>query len=169
MIGVYKQALAEWRFYITPTLEHARKLAGAGADLIAIEATFENRPDDRELRRLLHSISDELGVPVMADLSLFEEGVRAWAMGADLVATTLSGYTGESKGSEMPDLDLLGRLAEAGVLVVCEGCIRTPEHVSLAFGRGAFSVVVGTAITDPTEITTWFTRGSQARPMAPET
>lgn len=52
------------------------------------------------------------------------------------IHASLAGYTGESKGSEMPDLDLVGRLAEAGVLVVCEGRIRTPEHVYLAFGRG---------------------------------
>ncbi|MDQ3436822.1 MAG: N-acetylmannosamine-6-phosphate 2-epimerase [Actinomycetota bacterium] len=157
VIGIYKHALTEERFSITPTLDHARKLAEAGADLIAIEATFENRPDDGELGRLLQSIRGELRAPVMADVSVFEEGVRAWEMGADLVATTLSGHTRHSRGREKPDLQLVGRLAEAGVRVVSEGHIRTPEHVVSAFGLGAFCVVVGTAITDPIEITSWFT------------
>ena len=158
VIGIYKQALTEKRFFITPTLDHARELAEVGADLIALEATFENRPDDHELDHLLGNIHPELGVPVMADISVFEEGVRAWEMGADLVATTLSGHTQQSQDRKKPDLALIGRLAEAGIHVVSEGHLRTPEHVSAAFGRGAFCVVVGTAITDPVEITSWFVR-----------
>ena len=157
VIGIYKQALTEERFSITPTLDHAREVAEAGADLIALEATFENRPDDRELGHLVENIHTELGVPVMADISVFEEGVRAWESGADLVATTLSGYTRKSQGRGEPDLGLVSNLAGAGVCVVSEGHIRTPEHVSAAFERGAFCVVVGTAITDPLEITAWFT------------
>jgi len=168
VIGIYKQALTGGRFFITPTLEHTRELAEAGADLIALEATFEIRPDDRELERLLQSIRGELGVPVMAYVSVFEEGLRAWEMGADLVATMLSGYTGRSKRSEKPDLDLVGTLARAGVRVMCEGHIRTPEHVSGAFEHGAFAVAVGTAIIDPLEITTWFTRAGHVRPTEPE-
>jgi N-acylglucosamine-6-phosphate 2-epimerase len=157
VIGIYKQALTEERFLITPTLDHARKLAEAGADLIALEATFENRPDDRELGNLLGSVRAELGVPVMADISVFEEGVRAWESGADLVGTTLSGYTRQSQGRGKPDLELVSNLAGAGIRAVCEGHIRTPEHASKALDIGAFAVVVGTAITDPLEITTWFT------------
>jgi N-acylglucosamine-6-phosphate 2-epimerase len=156
VIGIYKQALTEERFFITPTLDHARELAAAGADLIALEATFENRPDELELGHLVENIHTELGVPVMADISLFAEGVRAWEMGADLVATTLSGHTRKSQGRGKPDLELVSNLAEAGIRVMSEGHIRTPEHVSAALGRGAFCVVVGTAITDPLEITTWF-------------
>ena len=80
MVGIYKRELAGGRYLITPTLENARKLAEAGADLIAIEATFENRPDDRELKELLQGIRHGLGVPMMADVSVFEEGMRAWEM-----------------------------------------------------------------------------------------
>jgi N-acylglucosamine-6-phosphate 2-epimerase len=168
VIGIYKQALTEKRFFITPTLDHARELAEVGADLIALEATFENRPDDRELGHLVGNIHTELGVPVMADISVFEEGVRAWQMGADLVATTLSGHTRKSQGRGKPDLELVSNLAEAGIRVVSEGHIRTPQHVSAAFRGGAFCVVVGTAITDPLEITTWFTASGQRIESQPE-
>ena len=168
VIGIYKQALTEERSFITPTLDHARELAEAGADLVALEATFENRPDDCELGHLLGNIHTELGVPVMADISLFDEGVRAWESGADLVATTLSGHTRKSQGRGKPDLELVSNLAEAGIRVVSEGHIRTPEHVSAAFGRGAFCVVVGTAITDPLEITTWFTASGRPVESQPE-
>jgi len=156
VIGIYKRALAGARSFITPTMDHARKLAEAGADLIAVEATFEYRPDDEELNGLLQGVRDELKIPVIADISVFEEGIRAWEMGADLVATTLSGHTRDSEGAGKPDLELVGRLAETGVRVVCEGHVRTPEQAVAAFGLGAFFVVVGTAITDPIEITSWF-------------
>jgi N-acylglucosamine-6-phosphate 2-epimerase len=136
VIGIYKQALTEKRFFITPTLDHARELAEVGADLIALEATFENRPDDRELGHLLGDIHTELGVPVMADISVFEEGVRVWQMGADLVATTLSGHTRKSQGRGKPDLELVSNLAEAGIRVVSAGHIRTPQHVAAVFGGG---------------------------------
>lgn len=152
VIGIYKVALRK-RFFITPALEHARELAEAGAGLVALEATFENRPDERKLKEVMRGVRDELGVPVMADVSTFEEGIRAWKLGADLVATTLSGHTVESRGRKLPDLDLVERLAEAGIRVVCEGGVQTPGEVEDAIGRGAWSVVVGTSITDPLAIT----------------
>lgn len=161
VIGIYKVALSEGRFFITPTLDHARKLTDAGADIVALEATFENRPDDRELGRLVESIHTELGVPVMADVSVFEEGVRAWESGADLIATTLSGHTHASKGAEKPDLQLVERLAEASIRVVTEGHIRSPQQVASAFEVGAFAVVVGTAITDPVAVTSWFVEAAR--------
>lgn len=169
VIGIYKQALTAGRFFITPTLHHARELAEAGADLIALEATFENQPHDGELGLLLEGIRSELGIPVMADVSVFEEGIRAWELDADLVATTLSGYTRNSQGREKPDLELVGRLATAGIRVVCEGHVRTPQHVAAAFGYGAFAVVVGTAITDPLEITARFASEGHARSITSET
>ena len=157
IVGIYKDSLSAKRFFIPPTFEHARNIVSAGADIVALEATSENRPDTRGLEDLIQRVR-ELGVPVMADVSTFEEGMRAWKSGADLVATTLSGHTRESRNREKPDLELVGRLAGKGVRVVCEGHIRTPEQVATAFDRGAWSVVVGTAITDPIAITSWFAR-----------
>jgi len=92
----------------------------------------------------------------MADVSMFEEGVRAAELGADVVATTLSGYTGGTP-PEDPDLDLVRRLALAlTVPVVAEGRYRTPDQVRKALDAGAFAVVVGRAITDALSITQTF-------------
>jgi len=156
VIGIYKVPLSGGRFFITPDFGHAEKIVGAGADAVALEATRENRPDDRRLEDLIRRVREELQVAVMADVSVVDEGLRAWGMGADLVATTLSGYTSESPPREGPDYELVSRLAEEGVRVVAEGHVRTPEQVKELVDRGAFSVVVGTAITDPTVITSWF-------------
>ena len=157
IVGIHKVPLSPPRFFITPTFEHARDIVSAGTDIVGLETTFENRPDARELEDLIRRVR-ELGAPVMADISTFEEGMRAWESGADLVSTTLSGYTRESRNYEKPDLKLVGRLADTGVRAVCEVHIRTPEQVAAAFEQGAWSVVVGTPITDPIAITSWFAR-----------
>ncbi len=162
IIGIYKVLHGE-RFFITPTLEHARDVVDAGADIVALEATMENRPDQAELEDLVLRIGKQLGVPVMADISTVEEGIRAWKSGAKLVATTLSGYTRHSPERDKPDLDLVRELAEAGVYTVAEGHVRTPEQVRELFDKGAFSVVVGTAITDPVTITSRFARAAKGK------
>ncbi|WP_214326331.1 N-acetylmannosamine-6-phosphate 2-epimerase [Nonomuraea sediminis] len=146
VIGLTKVARPEARPLITPTLELASELVAAGADLVAVEATSS--------ASLVKLVRAELGVPVMADVSTLDEGLRAWDFGASLVSTTLSGYTAESPcAGDEPDLELVERLASHGVRTVAEGRLRTPEHVATAFAAGAWSVVIGGAVTDPLAIT----------------
>ncbi|WP_312470332.1 N-acetylmannosamine-6-phosphate 2-epimerase [Neobacillus sp.] len=162
VIGIYKvPTKIEGRYFITPTFEHAEKIVEAGADIVAIEATFEYQPDDEAFKRLLTRIQTELKVPVMADVSTLKEGERAWKFGAELVATTLSGYTKDSKNQPRPDFPLLESLALKGIRTVCEGHIRTPSEAKKALEHGAYFVVVGTAITDPVSITSWFVEACQ--------
>jgi N-acylglucosamine-6-phosphate 2-epimerase len=149
VIGLYKVAASD-RDLITPRFELAEELAEAGADIIAFEATgrVELSPE-----KMISRIHEQLGLPVMADVATPTQGREAWSNGADLVASTLSGYTPDSPPGPAPDLDLIGRLAEAGARMVAEGRLSTTEQVRSAFARGAYAVVVGTAITDPVAIT----------------
>jgi N-acylglucosamine-6-phosphate 2-epimerase len=163
IIGIYKVPLTEERFFITPTFDHARQIVDAGASIVALEATFDNQPDDQKLTELIQRIQQELHVPVMADISTFEEGQRAWQIGAEFVGSTLSGYTSQTQKRETPDLDLVKKLADAGIRVIAEGHVRTPEQVKTLLAHGAFSVVVGTAITDPISITSWFVRAASSK------
>ncbi|MFB9835994.1 N-acetylmannosamine-6-phosphate 2-epimerase, partial [Actinoallomurus acaciae] len=56
-----------------------------------------------------------------------------------------------------PDLELVAALDGATPLLAdAEGRIRDPEQARAAFAAGAFAVVVGTAITNPMEITRRF-------------
>lgn len=167
VVGIHKQPYGD-RFLITPTFEHAEGLVAAGADAVALEATREMGLGDAELGRLIGRVRDGLRMPVMADVSTLDEGLRARDMGADLVATTLSGYTGESRGRPKPDLDLVEQLAGAGVRVVCEGNVRGPKQAREALDRGAWSVVVGTAITDPLAVTSWFVHALGSGASSPE-
>jgi N-acylglucosamine-6-phosphate 2-epimerase len=137
--------------YITPTFADAAPLVAAGASIVGLDATPRPRPEP--LPDLVARIHDELGVPVLADVDSFDAGVAAAAAGADLVATTLSGYTGGPVPSE-PDIELVRSLAvELDCPIVAEGRYVTPDDVTAAFAAGATAVVVGTAITNPTAIT----------------
>jgi N-acylglucosamine-6-phosphate 2-epimerase len=142
--------------FITPTVEAAAEVVVAGADLVAIDGTTRRRPDGRALAGHVAEIHSTLGVEVMADVDCLAAGVAAREAGADLVATTLSGYTG-GEVPEKPDLALVARLAAAvDCPVVAEGRYWTVEQVATAFDAGAFAVVIGTAITNPAAITRRF-------------
>jgi putative N-acetylmannosamine-6-phosphate epimerase len=166
IIGIRKMWVEDFPVYITPAFEDAAVVASAGADVIAVDATHRERPGGEAIEELIPRIRRELGRPVMADVSTFREGERAAAVGADLVATTLSGYTTGAPPEE-PDLDLVRRQAKTlSVPVVAEGRYRTPGQVREAFQAGAFAVVVGRAITDALAITRHFVeatpQGSEA-------
>lgn len=155
LIGLVKEG-AEG-VVITPTLDTALAVARAGADVVAVDATGRPRPDGSTLADTVRAVHGETGRLVMADVSTREEGLAAREAGADLVGTTLSGYTPFSPRTEGPDLDLVEQLArELDVPVLAEGRVHRPEQVAEALRRGAFAVVVGTAITHPTTLTRWF-------------
>ena len=139
--------------FITPTYEAAAGVVAAGADLVALDGTLRPRPDGQPLDRQIRRIHDELGVPVLADVDSLDAGLAAREAGADLVATTLSGYT-SGRTPTGPDVELVRRLAaRLDCPVVAEGRIRTTEDVRAVCDAGAYAVVVGHAITDPTDIT----------------
>ena len=158
IVGLFKVDLAGYDVYITPRLEHAQAVAAAGADVIAIDATQRPRPDYTTLAEYIAAIHAATGLPVMADISTYDEGLAAAEAGADLVSTTMSGYTPYSPAQPGPDLDLVRRLAlKLTVPLVAEGRYHAPEQVVEALAAGATTVVVGGAITRPQEITRRFT------------
>lgn len=162
IIGIHK--IGDPRgVFITPTAEAADGVVRAGADIVAVDATTRPRPDGGTLAAQIRHIHETWGVPVMADVDTLDAGLAARAAGADLVATTLAGYVGGTAPDE-PDLHLVAALAERlDCPVVAEGRIRTETHVRLARAAGAHAVVVGTAITNPLELTKRFVRAMDDR------
>lgn len=157
IIGIYKVDLPGLGIRITPDIEHARAVAEAGASIIALDATDRARPDGMAAADRIALVRRETGLPVMADVSSVEEGLMAEAAGADLVATTLAGYTNGLPASAGPDLDLVALLApRLRVPLIAEGRISTPEEAAMAIAMGAYAVVVGHAITRPESITARF-------------
>ncbi len=152
IIGIDKRPDIDPVAYITPCLASVTALVAAGADLVAVDGTARPRSagaaaTPAELIAQVRAAHPDL--PVMADVAELAEGVSAAAAGADIVATTLSGYTGPPPPPAGPDLVLVEALvASQPRPVIAEGRYATPEEVRAAFAAGAHAVVVGTAITD---------------------
>lgn len=158
IIGLYKVVLPDYPVIITPTLKHALALAEAGADVIALDATDRPHPEG-DIRELIAGIHEQTNCLVMADISTLAEGIAAEKAGADMVSTTLSGYTPYSPQQDMPDILLVDELAQkVTVPVFGEGRYHTPQQVQQALNAGATAVVVGGAITRPREITARFVK-----------
>ncbi len=160
IIGIYKREYEGSPVYITPTFAEAKAIAEAGAQMIALDATQRLRPNGETLEELIRRIHEELDLPVMADCSTLDEAVKAAELGADVVSSTLAGYTPYSRKTDGPDFELLQEmLAAVRVPVFAEGRFHTPEQVAKALKMGCYAVVVGGAITRPQEITARFTAG----------
>ena len=149
VIGIYKTERSLEIPYITPDFSYAEKIARLGVEIVALDATNRPRPNGVDLKTLISRIKNELGVLVMADISTFEEGLMASEYGADLVATTLSGYTSYSPLIDGPDLELIRRLKnEIDTPIIAEGRFTSPQDVANGIEAGAHAVVVGKAITN---------------------
>ena len=146
------------KVYITATLNDIKELLSTNIDFIAIDGTKRPRADNSTLKDQINLIKKE-GKIVVCDIATVEEGINCFELGADLISTTLSGYTKETryKVNEGPDFELLSELlGESPVPVIMEGRIWDPEEVKEAFDIGAHAVVIGTAITRPHLITKRF-------------
>ena len=130
---------------------------------MALDATARPRPGDLTAAELIRCCQTELGVPVMADISILPEGIAAAEAGAELVATTLVGYTAYSQHLSPPNFELIRELVLAvATPVVVEGHISTPAEARRALDLGAHAVVVGAAITQPDQITRRFVDAMRA-------
>jgi len=144
--------------YITPTLKEVISLVDSGADIVAFDGTMRPREGGCTLSEIIKYIKINKRIS-MADISTVEEGINAAKLGADILSTTLSGYTIESLNVNQtePDFDLLKNLVkETDKPVVLEGRIWEPWQVDKAFELGAHCVVIGSAITRPQLITKRF-------------
>ncbi|MES2222522.1 MAG: putative N-acetylmannosamine-6-phosphate 2-epimerase [Acidobacteriota bacterium] len=158
IIGL-KKSYAGGRLRITPDFAAAAELANAGADIVALDCTNRTWPGGEPWQRLVERIHHELQLPVMADISTLEEARAAAKAGADMIGTTLHGYTDQTEQAHGFSWSLLAdAIRETGRPVVAEGHIETPEQARQAIVAGAWCVVVGSAITRPGTITTGFVR-----------
>lgn len=152
IIGLVKRDLAGVDVRITATLNDVAALIDAGADVIAFDATARARPV--AAAQIAAGIRSA-GLVAMADVATLSEARDAFAFGADVVGTTLSGYTG-GREPDGPDFSLLAATVRLGRPAIAEGRYHAPAQAREAMRLGAFAVVVGTAITRPERVTHWF-------------
>lgn len=155
IIALTKGSYDDGGVLVTPDERDVARLFDAGANMVAADVTDRVGPDGVHRLEWFRRVRAAFHQPLMADVATYEEGIKAAEAGADLVGTTLSGYTSSTAKArkDVPDFELIERLAKAlPGIVVAEGRIWTPEQAALALRLGAASVVVGTAITRPVDI-----------------
>ena len=162
IIGIVKVDLPESPVRITPLLEHVAALAEAGADIVAIDATDRHRPVP--IDELVRAIHDN-GIIAMADCATAAQAWQSVELGFDVLGSTLSGHIG-GPIPEGPDLELVSRMASMGRFVVAEGRYQSPKDARAAIRSGADAVVVGSAITRPEHITSWFVAAIRGTPKS---
>lgn len=156
VIGIVKRNYDDSDIYITATKKEVDELLTTGCEMIALDATDRPRPHGEKIEDLVNYIHEN-GVLAMADCSTYEECLEAERIGFDCVSTTLCGYTPYSKKIDGPNFELMKRLIDVlKTPLIAEGKINTPEDLRKVMDLGAYSAVVGGAITRPQQIAKTF-------------
>lgn len=155
-IGLIKRRYEASEVYITPTSQEAETLLNLGCEIVALDATDRPRPNGDTLKTLIRMIQNA-GALAMADCDDLDGIKAAHAAGADILSTTLSGYTPDTERPDPnPNLTLIAEArAELGKdpLLLAEGRYAHRWHVEAALQAGANAVVVGGALNDPVKQT----------------
>jgi len=161
IIGIVKRDYENCDVYITPTMKEIDELMEVEPEIIALDATSSLRPNGVTLDEFYKEIKIKYpNQKLMADCSTVEEAIHADELGFDYIGTTLVGYTKQSRNSKIEenDFEILRKIiSKVSNKVIAEGNIDTPQKAKRVLELGSYSVVVGSIITRPQNITKRFT------------
>lgn len=164
MIGIIKSVYKDSDVYITPTLKEVKELLATGVEVIALDATFRNRPNGEKLEDLVKYIRENSQkTEIMADCADFKDAENAVKLGFDYIGTTLRGYTDKTAGIKIPDIDFLKKLTSVfkDAKIIAEGGIWEVDTLRDVCNTGVYAVVIGSAITRPADITKRFVKAME--------
>lgn len=165
VIGLIKREYPGYSGRITMTMREVDECMAARADIISIDCTDTPRGDGLTAPQFLRQVKEKYPNSIlMADCATLPEAAAAYEAGADLVGSTLNGYTAETAACKVdgPNFALVEQMARTlPCPVIAEGRVHTPEQAKCMLALGAWAVVVGGAITRPLEIAQRFFDGIQ--------
>ena len=165
IIGIIKRDYEGADVYITATMKEVDELMTVRPNIIAIDATTSARPNGESLKEFFQKVKEKYPDQLwMADCSTIDEMLTADQLGFDFIGTTLVGYTKQSQGDkiESNDFEIIRKaLSKLSHPLIAEGNIDTPDKVRRVLELGAYSVVVGSAITRPQLITKKFVEATK--------
>lgn len=159
VIGLIKREYPGYTGRITMTMREVDECMEAMADIVSIDCTFNERADGLTPGEFLQQVKAKYpNIIIMADCATLEEAKAAYEAGADLVGSTMNGYTPQTRDCKgEPNYELVRQMvAELPCPVIAEGRVHTPEQARHMLEIGAWAVVVGGAITRPLEIANRF-------------
>ena len=157
VIGLLKSKYTDGTVCITGSFNEVERLIAAGCDIVAIDGTFRER-DGYIGPEFIREVKKRYGCLVLADIATCAEAKACELAGADAVSTTLNGYTpGTLSDENIPNFKVLDEVVKSLLIpVFAEGRYNTPADAKRAMEIGAYGVIVGSAITRPRVITSWF-------------
>ena len=165
IIGIIKRDYEGADVYITATMKEVDELMTVRPNIIAIDATTSTRPNGESLKEFFQKAKEKYPDQLwMADCSTIDEMLTADQLGFDFIGTTLVGYTKQSQCDkiESNDFEIIRKaLSKLSHPLIAEGNIDTPDKVHRVLELGAYSVVVGSAITRPQLITKKFVEATK--------
>lgn len=158
VIGLIKSKFNDGSVRITGSFSDVDDLSAINCSIIAIDGTFRKR-DGLTGPEFIHRIKSEFDALIMADIAKEDEAIECEHAGADLISTTLNGYTPDTEADKIisPNFELVKSLSQKiKKPLIAEGRINSPEAAKQMIKLGAYAIVVGTAITRPQIITSWY-------------
>ncbi|HDE9585465.1 TPA: N-acetylmannosamine-6-phosphate 2-epimerase [Staphylococcus aureus] len=159
VIGIVKRDYDHSDVFITATSKEVDELIESQCEVIALDATLQQRPKETLDELVSYIRTHAPNVEIMADIATVEEAKNAARLGFDYIGTTLHGYTNYTQGQLLYQNDfqfLKDVLQSVDAKVIAEGNVITPDMYKRVMDLGVHCSVVGGAITRPKEITKRF-------------
>ncbi|HHI6358249.1 TPA: N-acetylmannosamine-6-phosphate 2-epimerase [Staphylococcus aureus] len=159
VIGIVKRDYDHSGVFITATSKEVDELIESQCEVIALDATLQQRPKETLDELVSYIRTHAPNVEIMADIATVEEAKNAARLGFDYIGTTLHGYTSYTQGQLLYQNDfqfLKDVLQSVDAKVIAEGNVITPDMYKRVMDLGVHCSVVGGAITRPKEITKRF-------------
>ncbi|HHA9990338.1 TPA: N-acetylmannosamine-6-phosphate 2-epimerase [Staphylococcus aureus] len=159
VIGIVKRDYDHSDVFITATSKEVDELIESQCEVIALDATLQQRPKETLDELVSYIRTHAPNVEIMADIATVEEAKNAARLGFDYIGTTLHGYTSYMQGQLLYQNDfqfLKDVLQSVDAKVIAEGNVITPDMYKRVMDLGVHCSVVGGAITRPKEITKRF-------------
>lgn len=159
VIGIVKRDYDHSDVFITATSKEVDELIESQCEVIALDATLQQRPKETLDELVTYIRTHAPNVEIMADIATVEEAKNAARLGFDYIGTTLHGYTSYTQGQLFYQNDfqfLKDVLQSVDAKVIAEGNVITPDMYKRVMDLGVHCSVVGGAITRPKEITKRF-------------
>lgn len=159
VIGIVKRDYDHSDVFITATSKEVDELIESQCEVIALDATLQQRPKETLDELVSYIRTHAPNVEIMADIATVEEAKNAARLGFDYIGTTLHGYNSYTQGQLLYQNDfqfLKDVLQSVDAKVIAEGNVITPDMYKRVMDLGVHCSVVGGAITRPKEITKRF-------------